>query len=598
MNLDKVLASEAFVNSPQLCRFLRFLVDRSVTGDAGQLKEYVLGLQVFRRDESFDPRVDNIVRTEARRLRQKLAEYYQGEGRGDPVEIVLPKGGYRVAFQQRREAAAAPPTTVESKPGWKAATWIVGALVFGLTIAILFWIRFMPSSHIPSIAVLPLEDLSSDAEQNYFSDGMTDLLSTDLAEIHGLSVVSRTSAMQYKRTRKTVHDIARELKVDYLVEGTVTRAGDRVRVNAQLISASTDRHVWANSFERTGNDVLSLQAEIAQTIAEQVHIRITPQEKARLGARPVDLEAQDLYLKGRFNWNLRNSDRLQTAIGFFDQAIARDPGYALAYAGLGDAYAVLSYPTDRADYREQACRASRKAIELDPNLGEAYAGLESCVDQWNWEQREKQFRKALELSPGESTIHQWYGAMLIDMGRDREGFAELRRALELDPLAPSPNNALGYSFFYSRRYDRAIRQCEQTLQAFPDYLEPYYCLGFTYIAQAMYPRAIAVLEKVSARTGGAPQVASVLAYARARGGEPAMARRLIQEYTSRSDMSPVLLAVLYLAVHDKDHTFHWLDRAVERRSFASESIAVHPMLDELRSDARWNGLLRKMNLAR
>ena len=286
--------------------------------------------------------------------------------------------------------------------------------------------------------MIPLENLSADNAEEYFSDGITDALFTDLAKIHGLSVISRTSVMQYKRTKKSIFEIARELRVDYIVEGTVTRVGNRARISAQLISAPTDRHVWAESYDRTGSDILTLQAELAQTIAEQVHVHVTPQEQTRLAKHPASLEAQDLYLKGKFNWQTRDPERMLKSIDYFSEAIAREPGYALAFAGLADAYGLISYQLDRKDYATRGCEAAKRALELDENLGEAHASMDACMDMWDWRQRERHLRRAVELSPSYPSAHQWLGAMLIDLGRNREGLAEVRRAVELDPLGPPP----------------------------------------------------------------------------------------------------------------------------------------------------------------
>jgi TolB-like protein/Flp pilus assembly protein TadD len=598
LQLEKMLSSETWVHSPQLCRFLRFVVEKEVAGETDQLKEYVLGLEVLRKNESFDPRVDTGVRTEARRLRQKLAEYYQTEGRQDAIEIAVPKGSYRAVFTNRSETV---PPAVEpaSKAGRGRRRWIALGVSLAIAVALAGWLwsRTHASVRAPSIAVIPLENLSADPAEEYFSDGITDSLFTDLAKIHGLSVISRTSVMQYKRTQKTIPQIARELGVEYIVEGTVTRVGNRARISAQLIAAAADRHLWAESYDRTGSDILTLQAELAQAIAEQVHIHVTPQEQTRLAKHPTSLEAQDLYLKGRFNWQTRDTERMLKSIEYFNQAIAKEPEYALAFAGLADAYNVVSYRLGRKDYQARACEAARRALELDESLGEAHASMDGCLDLWDWRQRERHLRRAVELSPSYPTAHQWLGAMLIDLGRDREGLTEVRRAVELDPLGPSPNNALCMSLYMTRQYDQAIQHCLQALEVFPGYVEPYYGLGFAYTSKRMYPQAIAYLETAMKMTGGAPPVATLLAHAQAAAGDSSGARRLLQEFTARPDITPIMLAVLYLDVAEKDHAFEYLDKAVEERSFASDWMNVNPMLDSLHSDPRWAGLVRRMKLS-
>ena len=608
--LERVLSSKTFIHSPQLCRFLRFIVEQEIAGQADQLKEYVLGLQVLGKDESFDPRIDTAVRSEARRLRQKLAEYYQTEGKNDPIEIAVPKGSYRPVFTSRAAGPASPervaspepvaPQTITAiPPAARARGTLIAAcaiLIIGTGFAGWLWVHAHAAVHTPSIAVIPLENLSADAEQEYFADGMTDALFTDLAKIHGLSVISRTSVIQYKRTKKTVTEIARELKVDYVVEGTITRLGDRVRISAQLIAAPADRHVWAESYERDRSNVLSLQAELAQAIAEQVHVHVTPQEHARLASRPVNLEAQDLYLKGRFNWQTRDTERMLKSIEYFNQAIAKEPRYALAFAGLADAYDVISYRLDRKEYETRACEAAKRALELDDSLGEVHASIGACLDLWDWSQKEWHMRRAVELSPSYPTAHQWLGDVLIDLGRDKEGLMEMRRAVELDPLGPSPNNALCMALYMTRHYDQAIQHCLQVLEVFPGYLDPYFGLGFAYSSKGMYPQAIAYLEKAMTMTSGAPPAATLLAHARTLAGDPSSSKRLIQEYTRRRDISPIFLAAMYMDVGDKDHAFEYLDKAVQARSFASDWINVNPALDSLHSDPRWAALKRKMNL--
>jgi TolB-like protein/Tfp pilus assembly protein PilF len=599
--LEKTLRSKAFINSPQLCRFLRFVVEQVIAGRGDELKEYVLAIEVFHKDESFDARLDTMVRTEARRLRQKLAEYYQTEGRHDPIEIVLPKGSYRPAFQSRRQFSAPPQSVTPSKPSRISRRQMAAGafLLIAASASYWAWTRVQASNriHVPSIAVLPFENLSRDPEQEYFSDGMTDALFTDLAKIHGLSVISRTSVMQYKRSRKDIPEIARALNVDYVVEGTVTRAGDRVRITAQLIAASTDRHVWAESYERAANDILSLQSELARAIAKQVDIRLTTQEQARLVERPVSLEARDLYLRGRFNWQTRDTSRLEKSVEYFKQAVARQPDYALAYAGLADSYGALAARTDRKELWAASCDASANAIRLDDNLGEAHAARANCLDDWAWSEREREFRRAIELSPGYATAHSWYGGLLINTGRFQEGLSEMRRGTDLDPLSPTGRVGLGWALYITGQYDQAIAQHRQTLEVFPDFILAYMHLGIAYTAKGAHSEAIATLDKAMALTNGAPPVAALLAHARARAGDAKPARLLLEDFKKRDAITPILFGLLYIDTDDKDRAFEWLAKAIEQRSQFSDDLKVDPMYQPLHSDPRWLLLLRKMKLS-
>ncbi|MBI4906667.1 MAG: tetratricopeptide repeat protein [Acidobacteria bacterium] len=596
--LEKTLSSKTFESSPQLCRFLRFLVDQEIAGRGAELKEFVLAMEVFGKGDSFDPRVDTVVRTEARRLRQKLMEYYQSEGRGDAIEIILPKGCYRAVFQPPRPEVSSPSRS--STVPHRSSRWIATAIGISLLAAGGYWLwaRRQPAGRVrlPSIAVIPLESLSADPEQEHFADGMTDALVTDLAKIQALSVISRTSMLQYKKTKKRVLEIGRELKADYVVEGTVTRAGDRIRITAQLIAAPSDRHLWADSFERSGRDILGMQGEIAQAIANHVHIRITPQEHARLGERPVSFEAWDLYSRGRSEWQTREMDRLYKSVDYFKQAIAREQRYARAFAGLADSYFAIESRTDRQDFLALGCEASKKAVELDANLGEAHATLSSCADDWAWSERERHYRRSLELSPGYATGHAWYGGLLIATGRFEAGLAEIRHAVELDPLAPAIRGALGWALYITRRYDDAIAQNRRTLEIFPNSVEAHLHLGLAYTAKRMHPDAIAILEKAMKLTAGGPPVATLLAHAHARAGNIRPARRLLEDFEKREGIAPILFGLLYMDTGDKDRAFEWFDRAVERRSRFSDELKVEPMYEPLRSDPRWALLLRKMNL--
>jgi TolB-like protein/Tfp pilus assembly protein PilF len=596
--LEKILSSRIFVQSPQLCRFLRFVVDQELAGQGAQLKEYLLGVEVFRKEESFDPRLDTVVRTVARRLRNKLTEYYQTDGQSDMVEIALPKGSYRPVFRMRRET----PPVSRSPRSLLAA----GALL-AVTGTAVYLLSRRPTEPIPasarppSIAVLPLDNLSADPEQEYFSDGMTDALITDLAKIRGLRVVSRTSVLQYKRVKKPLPEIARQLGVDYVVEGTVLRAGDRVRITAQLIAARNERHLWASSYERDRGDALALQGELARSIATEIRVYVTPQEQVRLASRPVSREAHDNYLRGRFYWHTRDPNRLQESLQYFNLAIASETGYALAYAGLADSYLVLAgraTGASRKDLLVRARSAARKALEFDDNLGEVYTCLGSLsVVDWDWPEGERQFKRAIELSPSYATAHQWYAELLIETGRFEEGVAETRRALDLDPLSPGIHTLLGWALYTTRQYDAAIRQFRQTIEVYPSLAGPYLDLGMTYIAKGTYNEAKTVLQKAADLTHREPGAISLLGHAYATAGDHHEPQRLLDELKKRREVSPVPFALLYMDVGDKDRAFEWLERGYEDRSQFMEELKVTPLFDGLREDARFAALLKKMRLA-
>jgi TolB-like protein/Tfp pilus assembly protein PilF len=603
-HLKRIVASPSFITSPQLCRFLRFVVAREVGGQGDQLKEYSVGLEVFGKDASFDPRIDPVVRTEARRLRHKLAEYYDNAGQSDEVEIDLPKGGYRPVFSLRPVAPSLPTSEPISAGFLRLKSLIIAALLLAAAIAGVYWLamRSKPSSAVsplPSIAVLPLENLSSDPEQEYFSDGMTDELITDLAKIRGLRVISRTSVLRFKKGKRPLAEIAQQLGVDYVVEGTILPAGDRMRITAQLIAARNEHHVWAESYQRNRGDALALQGEVARTIAAQINIRVTPQEQGRLSSRPVQHEAQEHYLKGRFYWHSRDPELVQKSVEYFNQAIARDPGYALAYAGLGDAYQVIASRGGGLlnDNLERARTAAKKAIELDGNLGEAHACLGGIyISDWNWQDAEREFRKAIELSPSYPTAHSWYGDLLGDLGRTEESLAEARRALELDPLSPGANSFLGVALFNAKQYDPAIRQLQQTVEAFPRMMVAHLYLSLAYAGKRMYPEAIQTAQKVMNLTNGAPDAIGLLGYAQSAAGNKKEAQRLLDDVIARKIDSPFILAGLYMDVGDKERALGWLEKGITEHSHLIEVIKVSPVFAGLHEDAKFTTLLKRMKL--
>lgn len=455
---------------------------------------------------------------------------------------------------------------------------------------------------IRSLAVLPLVHLSGDPEQEYFADGMTEALITDLAQIADLRVVSRTSAMQYKGVSRPLPEIARALQVDAVVEGTVARAGDRVRITAQLIDAATDRHLWARSYERDLRDVLALQGEVAGAIAEEIRVRIEPQVKARLSRdRRVDPRAYEAYLRGRHHWNRRTADGIRRGIQYFQEAIERDPGYAPAYAGLAQAYDTQgSYnflPPGEAFSLARA--AVTRALELDETLPEAHVAWGGVLQShlWDWPAAEAEFRRALELDPNLAGAHHWYSDFLTTMARHDESIASARRAVDLDPLHLPINMTLGAAYFYARRYEEAMEQQKKTLDLDPSFAPAHRSIGGALEQLGRYDEAIAEYRKGAALSDDL-SATSLLAHAYAVAGRTEEAWRILEDLEEAAardrHVSPYSLAAAYTGLGNADRAFDLLNRAFHSRDRGMSWLLVAPRFDPLRADPRFTDLLRRM----
>ena len=503
----------------------------------------------------------------------------------------LPRRGYRFIAQvdeQPSAAASTPPTmpaesATVSPPAVLRASFFRRplALAVGLALAVVAVVLIWRMEHLPgrtaaariqSLAVLPLENLSHDAEQEYFADGMTDELITDLAKIHALRVISRNSVMQYKGKHKTTPQIARELNVDAIVEGTVMRSGDRVRITAQLIEAPEDRHLWAETYERDLRDVLSLQDEVAQAIAREVRIKLTPQERIHLkSARPVNAEAHEAYLRGLYELHgtaaetagTLRSQSIEKAIGYFQQALAHDPNDALAYSGLADAYSSLStYYRAPLEVMPQAKAAAVKAIALDDTLAEAHAslGFVSLKFDWDWTRAEREFRRALELNP---SLPQAHGGLadylLFKLGRADEAIQERQRAYALDPLLPRSD--LAWLFFLARRYTESVEAAERFGHDDP-------ILALCYAELGRRDQTLAEADRAVSSTRN-PVILSRIAFAYALAGRADKARAMIGGIEAQARVRYVCgynVATIYAALDDKEKAFAWLEKAYRERS--------------------------------
>jgi TolB-like protein/DNA-binding winged helix-turn-helix (wHTH) protein/tetratricopeptide (TPR) repeat protein len=485
---------------------------------------------------------------------------------------------------------------------------IVIAFALVLSFSILAIRLFRPRGHVPtgirSLAVLPLENLSADASQSYFADGMTDELITDLAQISALRVISRTSVMVYKGARKPLPQIARELNVDAVVEGTVLRSGDQVRITAQLIEASTDKHLWSQSYEGELRDTLALQNTVARAIADQIRINLTPQEQAALtNVKVVNPQAYESYLKGRYFWNKRTADGLRVALAYFNQAIEEDPKYAQANSGLADTYALLgdwqyAVMTPREAF-PKAKAAAIKALELDSALGEAHNSLAFVLDgfDWDFDAAGKEFRRAIELNPGYATAHHWYAWHLSLLGRYDEAIAEMRKAENLDPLSLIINADLAELLVLAHSYDESIQQSRKTIEMDPNFALAHNQLAQAYLQKHMYAEAVAELQKAVQLSTGSPTCIANLARAYVLSGKRSEAEKLLSDLRKRSNpgySNASEIAIIYASLGNTDQAMDWLEKGYEERF--NPGVLLRPGFDPLRSDSRFQNLVHRIGL--
>ena len=593
---------------------------RSALGDSAENPRYIETLPKrgyrFIADVSFvdaDGRIRRPDSTSADSTGTEPGHRLEGNGMAGPPE---PEAGH----QLQGNGLAVPPVTERGPQipdaglavSPKRRLWLTGrgivvlALVSSLAILCVLLVRSRGhrSAAIRSLAVLPLENLSGDAAQSYFSDGMTDELITDLAQISALRVISRTSVMTYKGAHKTLPQIARELNVDAVVEGTVLRAGDQVRITAQLIDASTDKHIWSHSYEGDLRDTLALQDQVARAIAEQIQINLTPREQAALkSVRVVNPESYESYLKGRYFWNKRTADGLRVALAYFNQATEEDPNYAQAYSGLADTYALLgdwqyAVMTPREAF-PKAKTAALKAVELDSSLGEAHNSLAFVLEGFDWDLDSggKEFRRAIELNPGYATAHHWYAGHLALLGQYDEAIAEMKKAQSLDPLSLIINADLAELLVLAHSYDEAIAQSRKTIEMDPNFAMAHNQLAQAYLQKHMYDQAVAELQNAVQLSGGSPTCIANLARAYSLSGKRSEAMKLLNDLKSSSTAKSSHaseVAAIYASLGDKDEAMNWLEKGYAERF--NPGVLIRPAFDPLRTDPRFQDLVHRVGL--
>ena len=545
-----------------------------------------------------------------------------GDGMEDFRYIeTIPKRGYRFVAPVKDLTAPVPPKDIageediagkaqqlvqeplQERRVWRVV-WIisVGLLILA-AIAAFFWRQSHVRPVIRSLAVLPLDNPSHDPAQEYFADGMTEELINSLAKIEALRVISRTSAFTYKGIKnKSLPQIARELNVDAVVEGSVLQSGKRVRITVQVFDGKSERQLWAQSYEEDLRDVLALQGQVASAIAREIRVQLTPQEKQRLArSRQVDPEAYLAYSYGRYWWNKRTPGDLQKGIEYFQNAIAKDPSYAPAYAGLADAYSLLgSIGSDvlpPSEVMPKARNAALQAVKLDDNLAEGHTSLAYVKLSYDWDLpgAEREFKRAIDLNPGYATAHHWYGHYFLASAQPERALAEVRRARVLDPLSLSINVGLGWCLYHAHRYDEAIQQYRSTLAIDPNFSLAHATLGMALVQKHSYDDALAEFNKALALPGSHVLALANIARTYALSGKPDEARKTLRdlERSARQQYVPAMyVAAVYAALGESDPSMRWIEKAFEERSDYMIYLRTEPSVDGLRGDARFQDFLK------
>ncbi len=549
-----------------MVRFLRFAVEEALDGNAAELKENVIGTQVFDRPVSYDPRLDPIVRVEARRLRTKLRAYYEKRGQNDSVILDFPKGRYVPAFRWRHEPE-------REKVQWTET----------------------PGS---AIAILPFINLTAEPGMEFLSDGLTEELINALTRLPELRVIAWNSAVQLKGRQDEIDEIKERLEVAYVLRGSIRQAKERLRVSAHLIDTAKRQYVWSESYNRELKDIFAIQEEIAASIVVALQLKIGPSA----GERPRNVDAYQVCLKGRFHARERTSEGLQRSLVCFEQAMAIDPASSSAQAGLADTYTLLAEYgfADGPSCMEKAKIAVQRALALNPESAEAFAswGLILATYNWSWKEACRAFERALQLNPGYVSAHHWYGIDCLAMlGRSEEARYHAEAAIRLDPLSAVIRESRTYLHVLAREYDEAIQHGLALLASDPSFYKAYTSMGRAYLQKGAYARAIELLEKGLALGGEVPSIFGALGQAYALSGHRAQANQILTRLSGMASVRPVpatCFALIHLGLGEIDASLTCLERAVHRRESSVIGMKVHPAYDPLRAEPRFKVLLERI----
>jgi serine/threonine-protein kinase len=627
--LEKMLASRTFRTAEGQKSFLKYAVGEVLAGRASQIKEYLIGVEAFGRGDMFDPRLDPIVRTQARKLRARLVKYYATEGAEDPIRIEFRKGSYAPTFERMGDpppAVEAPQVAVEETkpsettvalPGRFTGTWKIAALSATLLAVVLALSLAFYAGHAKpsertletasSIAVLPFVNLNGDSANEFLSDGLTDDLIESLGQAPGLRVAGRASSFRFKGKSLSVREIGQQLKVHAILKGTVRVSGNNLRITAQLNNAADGHHLWSGSFERPTNDAREIQRDISTEVAAVLGARLvhggSDEKAAEIGnpASPTH-DAYQNYLQGLYHWNKLKADELQMAIGYFEKAIAADPTFARAYTALADCYVVAPQvaAAPPSEIVPKIRAAAAKALALDSSLGEAHIDLAICAEyDFDWATAGAEYRRGLDLSPDNAVAHLWYAKYLAIVGRRPEVLIQRQIAAELDPVSPYAVQAVGGYLSVVGRYDEAIAQFQKAITLEPNFGLSHQGLGVAYILRGRNAaEGIAELQMACMLMPG-PRREALLGWAYATIGNTREARAILNRFlaeSGRPSFPALAIGQVYIGLGDKDRAFEWLAKAADQRDL-DLTLKWDSFYEPLRSDKRYSALLRRVKLS-